>query len=32
MSKSGTLDHKCPSCDAILKFDPHGQNWKYEYF
>lgn len=31
MSKSGTLDYKCPNCDAILKFDPHGQNWKCEY-
>lgn len=31
MSKSGTLDYTCPSCDAILKFDPHGQNWKCEY-
>lgn len=31
MSKSGTLDYKCPSCDAILKFDPHGQNWKCEF-
>lgn len=26
-----TLDHKCPSCSATLKFDPHGQNWKCEY-
>lgn len=26
-----TLDHKCPSCDAVLKFNPHGQNWKCEY-
>lgn len=26
-----TLDHKCPSCDAVLKFNPKGQNWKCEY-
>ena len=26
-----TLDHKCPKCNAVLKFDPHGQNWKCEY-
>lgn len=25
------LNHKCPSCDAVLKFNPHGQNWKCEY-
>lgn len=25
------LDHKCPNCDAVLKFNPHGQNWKCEY-
>lgn len=31
MSKNNTLDYKCPSCDAILKFNPHGQNWKCEY-
>ena len=31
MSKNNTLDYKCPSCNAILKFDPHGQNWKCEY-
>ena len=31
MSRGGTLDYKCPSCDAILKFDPHGQNWKCEF-
>lgn len=28
---SNTLDHKCPSCNAVLKFNPHGQNWKCEY-
>lgn len=26
-----TLDHKCPSCNATLKFNPHGQNWLCEY-
>ena len=26
-----TLDHKCPSCSATLKFNPHGQNWVCEY-
>lgn len=25
------LDYKCPACDAVLKFNPHGQNWKCEY-
>ena len=30
MSKSGTMDHKCPSCGAVLKFNPHGQNWVCE--
>lgn len=25
------MDHKCPNCDAALKFNPHGQNWKCEY-
>ena len=29
--KNATLDHKCPNCDAILKFQPHGQNWQCEY-
>lgn len=28
---SNTMDHKCPSCNAVLKFNPHGQNWKCEY-
>ena len=28
---NGTLDHKCPNCSAVLKFNPHGQNWKCEY-
>ena len=27
----GTLDHQCPNCAAVLKFNPHGQNWKCEY-
>lgn len=31
MSSQGTMDHKCPSCSATLKFNPHGQNWKCEY-
>ena len=25
------LDHKCPSCNAILKYNPHGDNFKCEY-
>ena len=28
---SNTLDHKCPNCNAVLKFNPHGQNWKCDY-
>lgn len=28
---SETIDHKCPNCAAVLKFNPHGQNWKCEY-
>ena len=31
MAKKNTLDHKCPSCNAVLKFNPHGQNWVCEY-
>lgn len=31
MAKNNTYDYKCPSCDAILKFNPKGQNWKCEY-
>lgn len=27
----GTMDHKCKSCGAVLKFNPHGQNWVCEY-
>ena len=30
-SVRNTLDHKCPKCNAVLKFNPHGQNWKCEY-
>lgn len=26
-----TMDHKCPACNAVLKFNPHNQNWKCEY-
>ena len=28
---ANTLDHKCPTCNAVLKFNPKGQNWKCEY-
>lgn len=28
---NNTLDHKCPSCNAVLKFNPHSQNWICEY-
>jgi predicted RNA-binding Zn-ribbon protein involved in translation (DUF1610 family) len=28
---NNVLDHKCPSCNAVLKFNPHRQNWKCEY-
>ncbi len=28
---NNTLDHKCPKCDAVLKFNPKEQNWKCEY-
>lgn len=28
---SNTIDHKCPSCDAVLKFNPKKQNWECEY-
>lgn len=28
---NNTMDHKCPACNANLKFDPHNQNWKCEY-
>lgn len=26
-----SVDHKCPSCNAVLKFNPTDQNWKCEY-
>ena len=26
-----TLDHKCPKCDAVLKFKPKTENWVCEY-
>ena len=25
------LDHKCPNCSAVLKYNPHGDNFKCEY-
>lgn len=28
---NNTLDHKCPKCDAVLKFNPKKQNWECEY-
>lgn len=28
---NSTLDHKCPNCDAVLKFNVKGQNFKCEY-
>ena len=28
---NNAIDHKCPHCDAVLKFNPHGSNWKCEY-
>ena len=28
---NNAIDHKCPNCDAVLKFNPHGGNWKCEY-
>lgn len=28
---NSAIDHKCPNCDAVLKFNPHGGNWKCEY-
>ena len=31
MSSSGTISHKCPNCDAVLKFNPSEQNWKCEF-
>lgn len=26
-----TLDHKCPKCNAVLKYNPKAENWKCEY-
>ena len=28
---NNAIDHKCPKCNAVLKFNPHGGNWKCEY-
>lgn len=28
---NNTLDHNCPKCDAVLKFNSKEQNWKCEY-
>ena len=28
---AGVIDHKCKNCSAVLKFNPHEQNWKCEY-
>lgn len=28
---NNAIDHKCPNCDAVLKFNPHGGNFKCEY-
>ena len=28
---NNAIDHKCPNCNAVLKFNPHGGNWKCEY-
>lgn len=27
----GAIDHKCPNCAAVLKFNPTTQNWKCEF-
>ena len=26
-----SVDHKCPNCNAVLKYNPKGKNWKCEY-
>lgn len=31
MEINNTIDHKCPACGAVLKFNPTGQNWSCEY-
>lgn len=28
---NSAVDHKCPSCHAVLKFNPKDQNWICEY-
>ena len=25
------VDHKCPNCNAVLKYNPKNKNWKCEY-
>ena len=30
-SMKKVLDHNCPNCDAVLKFNPKHQNWKCEH-
>ncbi len=31
MSSTGVMDHKCKNCGAVLKFNPHDQNWVCEF-
>ena len=32
MTKSSVaVDHKCPSCNAPIKFNPKSQKWKCDY-
>ena len=26
-----SVDHKCPNCNAVLKYNPKGKNWKCDY-
>jgi DNA-directed RNA polymerase subunit RPC12/RpoP len=26
-----SVDYKCPNCNAVLKYNPKGKNWKCEY-
>lgn len=28
---NNAIDHKCPNCNAVLKYNPHGENWTCEY-
>ncbi len=28
---NSAIDHKCPNCDSVLKFNPHTQSWVCEY-